>query len=292
MKPITTNQQSDICSDIPHYRNLFNGQEADNEVYGEGCSQNYGFRMYDTRLGRFWGVDPLTKDYPMLTPFQFASNTPIWGVDIDGLEVRVYVETPQYLRGNVGHVFLSVGSGDNVIAYSYGRYGELGKNKGSLNSLNRRGEGILYRYTSDDAVNYIRKTLLNNNAYAFEINGVNENDVQGWFDFLYYNRGKQSSSDKLKDVTNAKAIDLYDLISNNCTTKTIDALRVGGSKESFKITETITVPTTGVGKAVTFENDVNTPDEMFGYMFMKSSTGKTIKNVTNELKKEYVQSSE
>lgn len=27
-----------------------------------GGFQNYGFRMYDTRVARFWGVDPLTKD--------------------------------------------------------------------------------------------------------------------------------------------------------------------------------------------------------------------------------------
>ena len=274
------------------YRYFFNGQETDNEVFGEGGFQNYGFRMYDTRIARFWGVDPLTKDYPMLTPFQFASCSPVWGVDIDGLEVRVYVETPQYLHGNVGHVFLSVGSGDNIIAYSYGRYGELGKNKGSLNSLNRRGEGVLYRYVGDDATNYIRKNLFNYNAYAFEINGVDESEVRWWFDILYYSKGKQSSSVKLKDVTNAKVIDLYDLLSNNCTTKTIDALRAGGSEESFKITKTMVVPSAGLGEPVTIEDNVNTPDEMFGYLFMRSTNGSIIKNITNELKKEYDQKSE
>ncbi len=31
-------------------------------------------------------VDPLTKDYPELTPYQFASNEPISNIDIDGLE--------------------------------------------------------------------------------------------------------------------------------------------------------------------------------------------------------------
>ena len=68
------------------YRYFFNGQEADNEVFGERVFQNYGFRMYDTRIGRFWGVDPLTKEYSMLTPFQFASCSPVLLVDVDGLE--------------------------------------------------------------------------------------------------------------------------------------------------------------------------------------------------------------
>ena len=43
-------------------------------------------RIYDPRLGRFLSVDPLTKEYSMLTPYQFASNRPIDGIDLDGLE--------------------------------------------------------------------------------------------------------------------------------------------------------------------------------------------------------------
>lgn len=35
---------------------------------------------------RFLSVDPLTKGYPMLTPYQYAGNSPISGIDIDGLE--------------------------------------------------------------------------------------------------------------------------------------------------------------------------------------------------------------
>ena len=68
------------------YRYGFNGKENDNEVKGEGNQQDYGMRIYDGRLGRFLSVDPLTKSYPMLTPYQFASNRPIDGIDLDGLE--------------------------------------------------------------------------------------------------------------------------------------------------------------------------------------------------------------
>jgi hypothetical protein len=31
-------------------------------------------------------VDPLSSKFAMLTPYQFASNTPIWAIDVDGLE--------------------------------------------------------------------------------------------------------------------------------------------------------------------------------------------------------------
>ena len=53
---------------------------------GEGNQQDYGMRVYDPRIGKFLSVDPLTKSYPELTPYQFASNRPIDGIDLDGLE--------------------------------------------------------------------------------------------------------------------------------------------------------------------------------------------------------------
>ncbi|KGO89723.1 hypothetical protein Q764_05880 [Flavobacterium suncheonense GH29-5 = DSM 17707] len=53
---------------------------------GEGNFEDYGMRMYNTRIGRFFNVDPLTKKFPELSPYQFSSNTPIWAIDLDGLE--------------------------------------------------------------------------------------------------------------------------------------------------------------------------------------------------------------
>jgi RHS repeat-associated protein len=66
------------------YRFGFNGKEDDREWH----AQDYGFRLYTSREGRFIGVDPITAQYPELTPYQFASNTPIQAVDLDGLEAQ------------------------------------------------------------------------------------------------------------------------------------------------------------------------------------------------------------
>ena len=71
------------------YRYGFNGKENDNDVKGEGNQQDYGMRIYDPRLVRFLSVDSLGRKYPELTPYQFASNTPIQAVDLDGLEAAV-----------------------------------------------------------------------------------------------------------------------------------------------------------------------------------------------------------
>jgi RHS repeat-associated protein len=71
----------------PHYRYFFNGQEADNEVYGEGAVLGYEFRQYDARLGRFWSVDPLAGKFPWNSTYAFAENSPIGGLEFEGLEV-------------------------------------------------------------------------------------------------------------------------------------------------------------------------------------------------------------
>jgi hypothetical protein len=52
--------------------------------------------MYNPRLARFFTVDPIAASYPMLTPYQFASNSPISGVDLDGLEHYMTIDG-QYL---------------------------------------------------------------------------------------------------------------------------------------------------------------------------------------------------
>ncbi len=80
----------------PNYRYGFNGKENDNEVKGSpGSQQDYGMRIYDPRLGKFLSVDPMTRSFPMLTPFQFASNNPIQNIDLDGLEGVPYTDPMQ-----------------------------------------------------------------------------------------------------------------------------------------------------------------------------------------------------
>jgi RHS repeat-associated protein len=105
-------QMAGRTADSSVYRYGFNGKEIDNWSAGEqqaavtafgppgpppapdepiadsqsAMVYDYGFRIYNPTIGKFLSVDPLTKSYPMLTPYQFASNRPIDGVDLDGLE--------------------------------------------------------------------------------------------------------------------------------------------------------------------------------------------------------------
>jgi len=83
------------ASTASNYRFGFNGKENDNEVKGVGDQQDYGQRYYDPRVGRFMSVDPVAKSYPQLSPFQFASDRPVNGSDLDGLEWVLKIYDPQ-----------------------------------------------------------------------------------------------------------------------------------------------------------------------------------------------------
>lgn len=93
-------------SSISQYRYGFNGKEKDTAP----VQYDYGFRIYDPRLVRFKSVDPMTKKYPELSPYQFAENSPILFIDLDGLEKAL----PWYLRENKygGKPVLTLGLGN------------------------------------------------------------------------------------------------------------------------------------------------------------------------------------
>lgn len=79
-----------------NYRYGYNGKENDNEVEGTGNSIDYGMRVYDPRAGRFLSVDPLEKKFPALTPYQYASNRPVDGLDLDGEEYISHMTQYKY----------------------------------------------------------------------------------------------------------------------------------------------------------------------------------------------------
>ena len=74
------------------YRYGFNGKENDSETK----TQDYGARILNNRLGRFLSRDPLSASYPYYTPYQFAGNTPIQAVDLDGEEPIGYSTSARF----------------------------------------------------------------------------------------------------------------------------------------------------------------------------------------------------
>ena len=80
------------------YRYGFNGKEDDKDFGDKQLIQDYGFRLYNPAIARFLSVDPLAPDYPELTVYQFASNTPIMAIDLDGLEMMPAISLEDLLN--------------------------------------------------------------------------------------------------------------------------------------------------------------------------------------------------
>jgi len=70
---------------ITDYRFGFNGMEKDDEIGSIGNSYNFGARIFDSRIGRFLSIDPFANNFPFMTPYCFAANSPIKFIDTYGL---------------------------------------------------------------------------------------------------------------------------------------------------------------------------------------------------------------
>jgi RHS repeat-associated protein len=66
------------------YRFGFNGKEKDNEIKGTGNSLDFGARIYDSRLGRWFSVDPWHYKYVWQSSYAYYRNNPISTIDYKG----------------------------------------------------------------------------------------------------------------------------------------------------------------------------------------------------------------
>jgi hypothetical protein len=66
----------------------FENQEKDNEIYGAGNATSALFWEYDTRLGRRWNIDPVTKSQE--SPYSAFASNPVWITDPMGNDTALY----------------------------------------------------------------------------------------------------------------------------------------------------------------------------------------------------------
>lgn len=123
------------------YRFGFNGKEQDFSIATvDGANLDFGAREYDSRIGRWWAVDPLAAKYPNMSPYIFGGDNPILNVDIDGREIwithrvedkktgKTLMQTVQYKNGELRNEDGSVYKGNNAYFNTV---------KGQLNQLKK-----------------------------------------------------------------------------------------------------------------------------------------------------------
>ncbi len=82
-------ETTQVCEQVSKkgsYRYGFQNQERDDEIKGAGNSVNYTYRMHDTRLGRFFAVDPLASSFPWNSSYAFSENRLLDAIELEGLE--------------------------------------------------------------------------------------------------------------------------------------------------------------------------------------------------------------
>ena len=125
----------------------------DDELKGEGNSLNYSFRMHDPRVGRFLSLDPLAPQYPHNSPYVFAENRVIDGIELEGLE---------FLDADQATIFANWGS-LSINIKNISAFGAKELAKPLYNKINGKFLGLSYNTLIDEYnINYIPKMKMIN----------------------------------------------------------------------------------------------------------------------------------
>ena len=216
---------ADISTNQGLQRHKYNGKEYD-RMYGLNL-YDYGARHYDPATLAWTAMDPLAEKYYPITPYGYCHSNPVMYVDENGDSTRVYTET-----NSLGHTWMSIGEGNDIIVYSYGRYngtdkGQKGKSSGTNLS---NGQGVLLRFTGKEAKNYLADKNKDGMS-TFVITDVSDNYIQNLVDKLFFSSSKlpDNPQSKYYKSTSAHIIDNYILWNNNCTTFVSDVINNAGS---------------------------------------------------------------
>ena len=155
VKPLQ-NQESPSKKCANAYTYGFNGQERVNEL--NSSTYNFGARMYDARVGRFFSTDLLKAKYPSLSSYSFCASNPIMLMDIDGNEIWISIgkNKLQYKNDKLYTVDGKEYKGNNKFA------------KQSLEALN-----YIKKYDDKDVINTLEKSK---NVVTLKTSNVKRNN--------------------------------------------------------------------------------------------------------------------
>ncbi|MBB79035.1 MAG: hypothetical protein CL844_08560, partial [Crocinitomicaceae bacterium] len=66
------------------YKYGFNGKISENHSLNDD-NYDFGSRIYNSQIAKFFSMDPLSNNFPANTPYSFANNMPIRCIDVNGM---------------------------------------------------------------------------------------------------------------------------------------------------------------------------------------------------------------
>jgi RHS repeat-associated protein len=108
----------------------YNGKELQSKEFSDGSGlelYDYGARMQDPQLGRFFNQDRFAHKYFSFSPYQYAANNPVMNIDVNGDSLSTVVKTTTTdAQGNTVTTNNKISFDYNSCKGTYEAYGEDG----------------------------------------------------------------------------------------------------------------------------------------------------------------------
>lgn len=164
-----------------------------------------------------------------------------------------------------GHVFLSIHKENYVTIFTYGRYDDT--------FMEVFGEGVLIKYTGSNAIRYMTEFINNKNGKVYKILDSDKEKVLSFLDYRWQSSDEYPNKIHIDSVIEyGRVIDTYSVFAQNCTTTTLEAIRLSGSKLLIR-----------ENSLFSYEDAFIIPKSLQGYLDEESNKRKNVFNVTNRI---------